>query len=139
MAIRGGGQTLVIARSIIAGAIVFACALLVLGCGGEDDRSAQAIEWEVFRPTSSRQVDLVAAVNYCDGDPKPTLQRPVIEYSGKRVFIELLLEPQGDSDDGGCLPMLLGVHKTIVLKQDLDELVLFDSSTDPPKQRWPRK
>lgn len=127
-----------IARPIITVAIVFACASLAFGCGGGGDRSAQAVEWEVFRPTSPREVDLVVTVDHCDGDPKPTIQRPMIEYSGKRVFIELFLEPLGESDDKGCLPVLLGVHKTIVLKRDLDGLVLFDSSTDPPEQRWPQ-
>lgn len=126
-----------IAQSIATGAVLCAFSSLAFGCGGEGDRSAEAVEWGVFRPTSPRQVDLVVTVDQCDGDPKPTIQRPVIEYSGKRVFIELLLEPQKESDDGGCLPVLLGVHKKIVLKQDLDELVLFDASTDPPEQRWP--
>lgn len=128
-----------IAKFIIAGAMGFAVVIVAFGCGGKSDHSAQAVEWEVFRPTGPRQVDLVVAVDHCDGDPKPTIQRPVVEYSGKRVFIELVLKSQGESEDGKCLPMLLGVHKTVVVKHDLDELVLFDSSTDPPELRWPRK
>jgi hypothetical protein len=67
------------------------CILVAFGCGGGDDRSPQAVEWGVSRQVSSRQIKLVTSVDYCGGDPAPTIERPVIKYSGKRVFIELFL------------------------------------------------
>lgn len=127
----------VVRKKVIAGAILFGLALLAFGCGGGDNRSAQAVKWGVFRQLGPRQVKLVATVEYCGDGQGPTLERPVIEYSGRRVFIELLLAPEEESDDGGCLLSLLGATKTVTLKRDLDELVLYDSSTDPPERRWP--
>ncbi len=127
----------VIAKRVSASALILGFALLAFGCSGGDDRSAQAVEWGVSRQVGPRQIKLVATVEYC-GDSTPTIKRPVMEYSGRRVFIELLLAPQEESDHGGCLLQLLGVQKTVTLKRDLDELVLLDSSTNPPERRWPR-
>ena len=124
-----------VARHVIAGALILGFILLAFGCGGGDARSAQAVEWGVSRQVGPRQINLVVEIESCG--PTPTIKRPVIEYSGKRVFIELLLAPQEEPDQGGCLLQLLGIQKTITLKRDLDELVLFDSSTDPPERRWP--
>ena len=47
------------------------------------------------------------------------------------------MAPQGEPDQGGCLLQLLGVQKTVTLKRDLVELVLLDSSTDPPSVDGP--
>jgi len=33
----------------------------------------------------------------------------------------------------------LTLRKTVTFERNLDELVLFDASADPPEQRWPRK
>lgn len=85
-----------------------------------------------------RQIRLFTSIEYCGG-PGATIRRPVIEYSGRRAFIELLLTPHEEPDTGGCLLQLLGVTKTVTLKRDLDELVLFDASTDPPARRWPTR
>jgi len=125
-----------VARYLISGVLILGFTLLAFGCGGGGDRSAQAVEWGVSRQVGPRQIRLVTEIDHCRG-PTPTIERPVIEYSGKRVFIELLLTPQEDSDHGGCLLQLLGVQKTVTLKRDLDELVLLDSSTNPPERRWP--
>lgn len=126
-----------IVKSTLVGAMLLVSILLSFSCGGGGDRSAEAVEWEVSRQVGSRQVELAATVEYCGGEQGPTLEQPVVEYASKRVFIELLLASQEESDDRGCPLSLLGVYKTITLKRDLDELVLFDSSIDPPEPRWP--
>ena len=65
------------------------------------------------------------------------LEQPIIEYDDDRVYIELRHTPEDDKSI--CLGTLLTLHKTITLERALDELVLFDASTDPPEQRWPRQ
>lgn len=126
-----------IARSVIASAILLLAVLLVFGCGGGDGQSAQVVEWGVARPLGPRQIKLVTSVNHCGGEPAPVIEQPVIKYSGRKVFIELHIVPEEKVDDGGCLLELLGVSKTVTLKRDLDELTLFDASTNPPERRWP--
>jgi hypothetical protein len=125
-----------IARNVAAGAILLGLILSAVGCGGGGDRSARAVKWEVSRQLGPRQVRLVATVGSCGGQ-LPTIEPPVIEYSGNKVFIELLLAPEEESGDGDCLLELLGVPKVVRLKHDLDELVLLDSSARPPEPRWP--
>lgn len=125
----------VLAIVALAGATLFG-----IGCGGGgDDGSEWAVEWSVDRPVdpNSNRVRLSASIEYCSAE-FPRLERPVIEYTGDRVYIELRRTPEELAEDvNGCLLGLLGVHKTITLERDLDELVLFDSSTDPPERRWP--
>jgi hypothetical protein len=80
----------------------------------------------------------VANVEVCV-DPV-RLEQPIVEYSGDRVYIELRHTPEeSEGKQDGCFLSLWDLHKTITFKRDLDELVLFDASTDPPEQRWPRK
>ena len=119
------------------------CVLLVglfssaLGCGGGGDHATSAVPWHVSRVLGPRQVRLVASVEACHLHPTPAIQRPVIEYSGKKVFIELRVASQEHSEDEGCLLLKLGVYRTVTLKRNLDDLLLFDASTDPPERRRP--
>ena len=114
--------------------------LFGIGCGGDGgDGSEWAVEWSVDRPVdpNSNGVRLSASIEYCSAE-LPRLEPPVIEYTGNRVYIELRRTPEELAEDvNGCLLGLLGVYQTITLERDLDELVLFDASTDPPEQRWP--
>ena len=122
--------------------VIFAAtALLAVGCGGGDDGSERAVEWSVDRPVdpNSNRVRLAATVEVCSVYA-PLLEEPIIEYSGDRAYIELRQTPE-EKDEGrnGCVLGLLGAFKTITLERNLDELVLFDAGTDPPKRRWPLK
>ncbi len=108
--------------------------LFAVGCGGGDDGSERAVEWHVERPVGPRSVRLVASVETCAPEPS-RLERPIIEYSGERVYLELRHTPE--EEQGGCLFLFLGLHRTVTFNRGLDELVLFDASTDPPEQRWP--
>jgi len=108
---------------------------LGVGCGGDDDGSKRAVEWAAERAIGPKSIRLVAKVGVCLEPVQ--LEQPIVEYEGHRVYIEFRHTPEDDK--GLCLGKLLLLHKTVTFKQDTDELVLFDASTDPPEQRWPRK
>jgi hypothetical protein len=122
-----------LAIAVLVGAI-----LLGVGCGGGDDNgSERAVEWRVDRPVGPNWVRLSASIEVCHLD-LPLLEEPIIEYNGNRVYIELRQTPEELSEGvNGCLLQLLGAFKKITFKRDLDELVLFDASTDPSEKRWP--
>jgi hypothetical protein len=121
------------------GALAIAGAVLLgVGCGGGDDNgSERAVGWGVDRQLGPKSLRLGATVEICVNPVQ--LEQPIIEYEDDRVYIELRHTPEeGEGEYGSCPltgPLLL--HKTITLERDLDELVLFDSSTDPPEKRWP--
>jgi hypothetical protein len=114
--------------------------LLGVGCGSNgDDGSERAVEWSVDPPVdpSSNRVRLAATVEVCSVYV-PLLEEPIIEYTDNRAYIELCQTPEKKEEGrNGCVPELLGAHKTITLERNLGELVLYDASTDPPKRRWP--
>lgn len=127
------------AMGALAIAAFFATTLAGVGCGGGDDGSERAVEWTVDPPVGPNWARLSATIEVCHLDP-PLLERPIIEYKGNRVYIELRRRPEELSEDvNGCLLELLGAFKKVTFERDLDELVLFDASTDPPEQRWPRQ
>jgi hypothetical protein len=95
------------------------------------------VEWSVDRPVGQKWVRLATTVEWCSSGV-PRMEDPIIEYAGERVYIELRVAPEKrEEGQNGCLLSLLGIHKTITLQRDLDELVLYDASTDPPEKRWP--
>jgi hypothetical protein len=109
--------------------------LLGVGCGGSDENgSERAVEWGLDLPVGPNWIRVSAAIEGCDRDP-PLLEEPVIEYKANRVYIELRRTPEEGKDL--CFLNLVRGFKKITFERDLDELVLFDSSTDPPEQRWP--
>ena len=125
---------------VLAIALLAATALLAVGCGNADGGSERAVEWSVDRPIdpNSNRVRLTAVVEVCWYSVR--LEQPIIEYSSDRAYIELRHTPEkGEGEHGGCFLSLLGLHKTVTLERDLGELVLYDASTDPPQQRWPRR
>lgn len=125
------------AIGVLAMAVLMGTSLL--GCGSSSsDGSERAVEWLVERPLGAKQVRLSASVKVCNVDP-PLLEEPIIEHEGNRVYIELRQVPEEVEGQNGCLLQLLGAFKKITFERDLDELVLYDSSTDPPEQRWPRQ
>jgi hypothetical protein len=110
-------------------------ALLGVGCGGGDDNGFErAVEWGIDLPVGPNWIRVSAAIEACIYD-QPLLEEPVIEYKANRVYIELRHTPEDDL--GGCFLNLLVASKKITFERSLDELVIFDSSTDPPEKRWP--
>lgn len=120
-------------------AMLLGATLLAVGCGsGGDDGSERAVEWYVDSAVGPKSVRLRAIVETCWAPVR--LERPIIEYSGDRVYLELRHTPEKNEGEwDGCLLSLSILHRTVSFERDLDELVLFDSSTDPPEQRWPRQ
>ncbi len=109
--------------------------LLGVGCGaGDDSGSERAVKWGLAPPVGPNWIRISAVIEACIHD-QPLLEEPIIEYEDDRVYIELRHTPEDDK--GICFLGLLTLHKTITLERNLDELVIFDSSTDPPEQRWP--
>jgi len=134
------GHRLAIAIRAFAVAVLLALALLGAGCGGGDDGPERAVEWQVDRPLGPKQIRLVAKVETCSAEDPPRLEEPLIEYSGDDAYIELRTTPEDlPEDQTGCFLSLIIAPKTVTLERDLNELTLFDSSTDPPGRRWPRK
>jgi len=115
--------------------VAFLATLAGVGCGGGDNGSERAVEWAAERAIGAKSIRLVATVGVCFAPVQ--LEQPIIEYEDDRVYIELRHTPEDDK--GICLLSLLTLHKTVTFERDLDELVLFDASTDPPEKRWPRK
>ena len=109
--------------------------LLGVGCGGGDeDGSERAVEWGLAPPVGPNWIRISAVIEACIYD-QPLLEAPIVEYQGDRVYIELRHTPEDDVR--GCFLNLPQVFKKFTFERDLDELVIFDSSTDPPEQRWP--
>ncbi len=125
------------AISVLAIVMLAGVALLGTGCGSDDDGSERAVEWNVYPPVGRKWVRLGATVEWCSAE-FPQIEDPIIEYEGDRVEIELRVTAEEKKEgQNGCLLELLGLYKTITLNRDLDELVLYDASTDPPEKRWP--
>jgi hypothetical protein len=112
--------------------------LFGVGCGGGDHRSERAVKWTVERVVGPKAARLVATVEIC-WEPVG-LEEPIVEYEDNRAYVELRHTPEkNEGEHGGCLLNLWVLHRTVVFEQDLNKLTLFDSSTDPPVQRWPRE
>ncbi|HEX5761806.1 MAG TPA: hypothetical protein VFY04_01655 [Solirubrobacterales bacterium] len=117
-------------------AVLVGATLLGAGCGG-DDGSERAVEWAAERAIGPKSLRLVATVEICVNPVQ--LEQPIIEYEDDHAYIELRHTPEeGEGEHSGCFLRLWTLHKTVTLERDLDELTLFDASTDPPEQRWPR-
>lgn len=113
-------------------------ALVGIGCGSGDNGSTRAVEWKVERPLGPKRVRLSAVIETCSPNP-PLLEQPIVEYEGNRVEIELRQTPEElEEGQNGCFLSLAVAHTVITLERNLDELVLYDASADPPEKRWPR-
>jgi hypothetical protein len=119
---------------VLATAALLGAPLLGVGCGGGDDGSERAVEWTLERTIGPRTARIVAPVGFCRGPAG--LEDPIIEYDDDRAYVEIRHIPE--KQGGICLLNLWVLHKTIAFERDLDELTIFDSSTDPPRRRWPR-
>lgn len=115
------------------GLLVASCIVLV-SCGDGDD--ARALKWAFFKQLGPRKAKLGGEVGYCVGEPKPRVERVIRRYSGNRVFLTLILDPERLEPEE-CQGVGLGVFKTVIFQRDLDQLILLDSSTNPPERRWP--
>jgi hypothetical protein len=124
-----GGSTLVTVALI-------AAMLIGVGCAeGSSDEPHRALKWGVERQVGPKAVRVSATIETCTMKVPPI--EPVTEYSGNRVYIELREPLEGHH--AGCFLGLIGIHRVIKLKRELDEVALFDLSTHPPTRRWPRR
>jgi hypothetical protein len=97
------------------------------------------VEWGLAPPVGPNWVRISAVIEGCNPS-LPLLEEPIIEYEGNRVYIELRHTPEELKEgQNSCLLNLPIAFKKITFERSLDELILFDSSTDPPEQRWPTK
>lgn len=123
------------AMGALAIAVLLCATLLGAGCGGSDDSgSERAVKWGIDLPVGPNWIRVGAAIEACIYD-QPLLEAPIVEYQGDRVYIELRHTPE----DGvrSCALNLPRGFKKITFERELDELAIFDSSTNPPEQRWP--
>jgi len=107
--------------------------------GGDDDGPARPVEWYVERQLGPKEARLLAPIEYCITE-EARFEEPIVDYEGDRAYVELRLAPEEeDEDPSGCFLDLPIFHTKLTLERNLDELALYDASTDPPEQRWPRK
>ncbi len=126
------------AIGVLAIAALLGAPLFGVGCGGGDDGSERAVEWTVEHVIGPKTARLVATVEVCWYPVR--LEKPIIEYEDDRAYLELRHTPEKNEEElGGCLLSLSILHTTVSFERDLDELTIFDSSTDPPQRRWPRE
>ncbi len=114
-------------------------ATLTSGCGfGDDDGGEQ---WSVANVIGDRTVRIISVVGHCAGRPEPKLRVEQIEYRGNGAYILAQLDKTVKPGDENklCSGLELFVYKKVRLKRDIDQLVLYDASLDPPEQRWPIK
>ena len=122
-----------------------------IGCGSSErpDETArpasgrfdkEVVAWGVASVSGPKTVKLGTEIGYCVGDPKPRMRLAQRIYRGKSVYItvELALPRKKPSDHSLCGGVGLFLYKTIRLTRDLADVMLYDSSTDPPTRRWPR-
>jgi len=118
--------------------LAIAGAILIWQGFGSDDEPVWPVEWKVERQLGPKSARLSAPIEYCIRE-EPRFEEPIVEYEGDRAYIEMRLVPEKEPDGpSGCFLNLPILHPTITLERNLDELTLFDSSTDPPQRRWPR-
>lgn len=122
------------AIGVLAMTLLLGVAIAGIERGGRDNGRERAVEWKVERVIGPKTVHLVAVVDVCLESVR--LERPIIEYSGDRAYIELRHTPE--DNHGGCSLLLSVLHRNVTFNRALDELTLFDASTDPPERRWPR-
>lgn len=115
---------------------LIAASIVLAGCGSGDD--AGTLEWSFFKRLGPNKASLAGEVDYCVGEPKPRVVKVIRRYSGNRVFLTLFLS-QERPEPKECRGVILFVFKTVTFKRNLEQLELFDSSTDPPSRRWPVK
>ena len=130
-------------------AAIAAILLLAMACGDSSsaDKSStvekgadKAFRWGVIFAPSPRTVKIGGGADYCEGDPRPRIARPDIEYRGnKAVYIKLELKsPDRPKSKKLCLDSELLVTRKITLRRDLSDVKLYDSGVEPPELRWPR-
>lgn len=118
---------------LLAGLLVASCVTMG-GCGSGD--SPDGLQWSFLKQLGPRKAKLAGEVGYCVGEPKPRIEKVIRSHSGNRVFLTLILGPERPEPEE-CRDVTLGVFKTVSFQRSLGQLVLLDSSTDPPSRRWP--
>ena len=119
--------------------LALATALLGVGCGSA--RGGDGFEWGLWDVTGPREIRIVGQTDYCVGrHPKPKIRKVEIEYEGDRIYITARLQSDPavtSTQIEPCAGVELAVYKTVRLKRDIEGSVIYDTSTDPPTQRWP--
>jgi hypothetical protein len=131
MAIRAMAAMGVLVIVALAGAFVIGGWL-----GSDENGPVRPVEWYVERQLGPKEARLLAPIEYCVTE-ETRFEEPIVDYEGDRAYVELRLAPE-DEDPSGCFLNLPIFHTKLILERNLDELTLFDSSTDPPERRWPR-
>lgn len=123
------------ARIIIASAIA---ALFLVSCGGSGSADKSVHRWLVVSAEPPRTLKVGKEVDYCAGDPHPTIGHPQILYQGNDVYIKLKIKwPHKSPKVHLCLGSERVITRTITLRRDLDAVRVYDSGVQPPELRWP--
>lgn len=113
--------------------------LLVPACGNSEkpvEHHDGTLTWGVLSTFPPRTLKAVGEVDYCVGDPRPSIKRPHIRYRGNSVYIRLKAHiPQ--SKTRLCAGVGLFIKRKITLRRNLADVKIYDSGYSPPQLVWP--
>lgn len=104
-----------------------------------DDRS-KTFDWGVISTKPPRTLVVGGGIGYCEGDPRPRIIRPQVEYRDDNVFIRLAVKrsPKKASKGEVCLGSELLITRVVTLRRDLSDVEIYNANTEPPNVVWPR-
>jgi hypothetical protein len=134
----------VIRRGVRVAAVLLICAGL-LGCAdgalphserqGPERRS---VPWWPMSMEAPDTLRIISHVEYCVGEPEPTIARVDISYSAHAVVITVeakIAGPKQSEREVACLGAARPLYRNIKLSQPLEGRAVLDGSFDPPKRR----
>ena len=102
-------------------------------------RKFRPVNWSLVGDPVGNHFKIVAGVSYCTGDPKPYIKKVRIRQGKLRIIVTAMaaFPSEKPSDEHGCLGIFRPLYKVVHLSTPSERLMIFDGSTDPPKQEWP--
>lgn len=119
--------------------------LAVFGCGssaadhGQSRGPERAVRWGVEK-AGKRAVRLLTSVPSCVyTEPQPRIHRIEMSYRGHSTVITVFVRfpPRKDQPEI-CAGAEIFLRKWVKLKQPVSGQRLYDGSTSPPTEQWPR-
>lgn len=96
------------------------------------------VEWHVERQLGPKEARLRAPIEYCISE-ETRFEEPIVDYEDDRAYVELRLAPEEDEDPSGCFLNLPIPPRSSPWSETSTSSPFFDSSTNPPEQRWTRE
>lgn len=128
--------------------VMLVCASFGLfGCGDNGSVEAdphatvrQSVPWWVIEFKAPSTLRIVSHVEYCVGEPEPTIAQVNVTESTDAVIITVKAEVarlRQSERNVACLGAAEPLYRNIKLSDPLERRKVLDGSFDPPKLRWP--